>query len=355
MNNSVDNSPLPHKHIQGTNGVETGFDLAKSFFCLIDCSNDWKEHDKLCVSLLQAICQLSIKQIDRCGLGFDSWEIRDEISSLRARAWAGADSRDEVSDKVRKQWKALEDLWPKKVEIISSYTANSHISRFPVLEKIEGGGTGRPSRYLVNWTEQSDLVADASEINSRKSSITNGQIKYVCEDIVDAGFIARVFAKGYELSSWRRWIFILIFFIPMFLGYCYAILLIFHLKNLGSSNFAPYIGSISIFGIAITILWLSLRKLWFVPTRKITLAPWWMQSTDDDRLLELRKPPQYPERILVAVRYSGHCPICGGKVYAKSGEWEFYGRIVGRCDEAPVEHVFSFDHVTKIGRFLRPH
>jgi len=37
---------------------------------------------------------------------------------------------------------------------------------------------------------------------------------------------------------------------------------------------------------------------------------------------------------------SPHCPICGGRVSATKGRLEFFGKIVGRCEEAPVEHVF---------------
>jgi len=58
-------------------------------------------------------------------------------------------------------------------------------------------------------------------------------------------------------------------------------------------------------------------------------------------------------------RYVADCPICGVKDAGRSainpapGGWEFHGRVVGRCAHAPQEHVWSFDHITRIGRFLR--
>lgn len=75
--------------------------------------------------------------------------------------------------------------------------------------------------------------------------------------------------------------------------------------------------------------------------------------SEEDRLLERRAPPRYPEKSIKAVRYVAACPLCGGRVSATKGRLEFFGRIVGRCEEAPVEHAYSFDHVTRNGRLLR--
>ena len=44
--------------------------------------------------------------------------------------------------------------------------------------------------------------------------------------------------------------------------------------------------------------------------------------------------------------------ICGAKVQVDSGEREFRGRLVGRCQESPDEHAFSFDRVTRSGKAL---
>lgn len=54
----------------------------------------------------------------------------------------------------------------------------------------------------------------------------------------------------------------------------------------------------------------------------------------------------------VAVVYEAQCGICGDKLLiSKSGE--FNNRFVGQCAISPREHVFSFDHVTKIGKNIR--
>lgn len=56
---------------------------------------------------------------------------------------------------------------------------------------------------------------------------------------------------------------------------------------------------------------------------------------------------------LAFVRYTGTCPRCDALVVIFSGEKEFTGRLIGRCRRSPREHVYSFDHVHRIGAPLR--
>ena len=55
---------------------------------------------------------------------------------------------------------------------------------------------------------------------------------------------------------------------------------------------------------------------------------------------------------ILAVTYEAKCPLCGDKIIIEKSR-EFHGRYVGKCAIAPSEHVYTFDHVLKKGRFLR--
>lgn len=72
--------------------------------------------------------------------------------------------------------------------------------------------------------------------------------------------------------------------------------------------------------------------------------------------LELFKPDgaatDMPKRARM-VKYAATCPTCGAQVLLDNGEPDFPRRIVGRCQESPREHVFSFDRVTQTGYRLR--
>jgi len=50
--------------------------------------------------------------------------------------------------------------------------------------------------------------------------------------------------------------------------------------------------------------------------------------------------------------YECSCAICGENILIEKSR-EFHGRYVGKCTVAPTEHVYSFDHTTKKGNYLR--
>ena len=49
------------------------------------------------------------------------------------------------------------------------------------------------------------------------------------------------------------------------------------------------------------------------------------------------------------VRYLADCTPCGGNVALRDGGVGQFNRLVGCCDEAPGEHVFSFARKLRVG------
>lgn len=58
-------------------------------------------------------------------------------------------------------------------------------------------------------------------------------------------------------------------------------------------------------------------------------------------------------REIRTVVYEGVCPICNGTVDVIQSSKEFHQRLIGQCQEARYEHLFSLDHITKSGKLLR--
>lgn len=50
------------------------------------------------------------------------------------------------------------------------------------------------------------------------------------------------------------------------------------------------------------------------------------------------------------VRFNGVCPICAGRIELRYGTGLNSRRLFGCCEEAPHDHVFTFDRVTRIGQ-----
>lgn len=339
---------------QGVKGFKTGFDATDLFVFLEERASAWKEYANLNVQLLRALCQLSIDDPLKARTGFTSPELVDAISKIRGRPWSDAKDKERMSDDIRQQWNKLQKTWESKSEGIGQQLSDAGFSYIPLLTKIEGGGAGNLTLHRIEWVPP-DFAPPATElmIAVPANSVGPTTIRYVCEDIQEANPFARIFTRGYFLVGWRKYLYIATLAVPLIFFWLMLVHVAFGITwsyTVGARN---VLSSLFSLGVIFWAYWACLGPLYKLGVDRIVIAPWWMQSTEEDRLLERRAPPRHPEKSIKAVRYVATCPLCGGKVSATKGRWEFLGRIVGRCEEAPVEHVFSFDHVTRNGRNLR--
>lgn len=339
---------------QSANGGETGFNPLDGLGFLEATAAKWPERDRLDVLLLRALARLSRRDPAQSERGFSSFELAQMVGELRGKDWPSQIDKERASDEVRKQWIRLLKTWATREEGIFQGFRDRGFAHVPGLDKTEGGGTGRMSMYRVSWLE-SDAVpfAPLDAAHSPPSNDGAHSLRYVCEDIEDAGWLARVFARDFSLTGWRRWVIVLLVAVPLLVTlamFIVALLGLIYWEHLGTP---VVLEGVVAFLIVLFATWISIGGLLRVVDRRIVVAPWWMQDYEDGRLLEHRNPPRYPSKSIKAVRYTSACPICGGRVVVKSGGLEFWGRVVGRCAHSPVEHLFSFDLVTRSGRHLR--
>jgi len=106
------------------------------------------------------------------------------------------------------------------------------------------------------------------------------------------------------------------------------------------------------------------RAFYQVRDRMIIKAPSWMTKyfqgadTNEHAQLELvlsDKEGSNGEFLpaISLVVYSSTCPVCERSIVVDRGAGVYKGRLVGKCLYSPVEHLFSFDHVTRKGVPLR--
>ncbi|MBV2205201.1 MAG: hypothetical protein KUL87_07255 [Pseudomonas sp.] len=346
------------------NGVERGFvDTQAIVFAarrLDELASRWPESRYLNVAVLRALLSLVQRDPERAQVGFDAWEVAAAIRDEYVRGWAASDLREEVAAKVREHWQKLTgQTWPKKEEGVRQHLQDAGIEFIPVLYRDEGGGQGNPTRYCfaLQSFEAEDLRVDersafeqadcqVSDV-SASASPARQQISYICEDVEDASWLARTFAQGFQLAGWRRHAFRGVLLVGILIVGLTALLVpltVFVSKSVSGIANAAF--AAVVFGY---VFWATLGTLLMLHRWRVALAPWWMQSVDDDRLVEWRCPPRHPVKSIKAVRYTAECPLCGGKVVARSGGLMHAWAIVGRCEEAPAAHVFSFDHVRREG------
>jgi hypothetical protein len=339
---------------QVANGFQTGSCAPKMAALIAHEAAGWRETGAH-VALLRALCALTQEKPEQAEKGFTPMDIALALKKFGASPLpadgTGVD-KSEVARKIREQWKKLAALWEQKQVGLGQLAESHGLGVIPLIDREEGGGTGKPTRYWIGY-RAAEATRDP-EAAETVPELRPGEIRYICEDIADAGRLSRIFTKGYEISGWRRGVF-LVALIAIIL----AALLLFLLADLVFMTRPPlkdlfyFLSGLSGIG---WIIWSSFAPFLQVMDWRIVEAPDWMQSdiTQSDRLLEWRCPPRYPEKMYKAVRYTAKCPVCEGKVVACSGGREFFKRIVGRCEESPREHVFSFDHITRTGRELRP-
>lgn len=107
-------------------------------------------------------------------------------------------------------------------------------------------------------------------------------------------------------------------------------------------------------GMPIAAYW-HFREIFRLFDDRILIAPDWMLAIKEfGATVEINRSKNSDEDSTILVqRYTSICPVCGWMIKLDRGDPDFPRRIVGRCEEHPREHVFSFDRMTKRGMLLR--
>lgn len=107
-------------------------------------------------------------------------------------------------------------------------------------------------------------------------------------------------------------------------------------------------------GLPIGAYW-HFKEIFRLFDDRILIAPDWMLAIKEfGATIEINRSKNSDEDSTILVqRYTSICPVCGWMIKLDRGEPDFPRRIVGRCEEHPREHVFSFDRMTKQGKLLR--
>ncbi|MBP0639118.1 hypothetical protein [Cupriavidus sp. AcVe19-6a] len=214
------------------------------------------------------------------------------------------------------------------------------------------GGAGNSSTYAMDFIR-------LPEVEGQAAPLPPGGIGYVRDVTLSPAFWVRPLVEaGFALKGWRRYLFLGYGLGGLALVGCLLVLLWLVITT--QATRLPSGEIFTLLLLAGMVSWAGytcLRPFWRLIDLRIIMAP--------DALLSLRERGVQLEavkemsddghsvRIIRLVRYSGRCPICGEDVHLQDGEREFPDRLVGRCDEHPAEHVFSFDRHTKVGKPLR--
>ncbi|WP_040843996.1 hypothetical protein [Thiorhodococcus drewsii] len=325
---------------------------------------DWPEgrSPRLPILLLRALCRLTGDTPEQVSDGWGVMKIAAMMQRLGA-PWNNLDEAD-VRQRLNSHWRTLQEgYWQPRQEHVRRRFAHESLGLRPQIAKSgAGGGRGNTIRYFLRFEPMEGpapsvveaLTAHANPV-SHASSIqyypVELQVPRLLRWIPETGLRSRS-PLGGVIATLLTGIGVLVVLLAL-LTFYFGL----HSDSAGAAVQA-LLRALFLLGVLRLSLgwWLDLAQ------NNLARAPIWWQSLSEfgDTVIERRfDPTGLTASRLHLVRYVADCPLCGAKgpgrsaVRLASGRLEFWGRIVGRCMNVPNEHVWSFDHGTGQGRFLR--
>ncbi len=263
-------------------------------------------------------------------------------------------------------WKSVNTWWESRRRRIRLAMESAGAEFEPILDRRGGGGRGNKAVNSLRIDSLGDVHADDSQEEDgadtpkelgKASTVVEGlRIHYRLETdspvLLSNRLLRWLFSDGsMSIGSLRHNVlrfnllgsslFLVIFLVSA------LVLLVIENRPVSSRD----VGVLILVFLGCLTWWQKWRPVLHAREDRITALP--------EEWLPLKEKPAQLERkrtdsceVLRLVRYVATCPICGGDVQLASGAPEWKRRTIGRCVDAPREHVFSFDPVMLTGRRL---
>lgn len=250
--------------------------------------------------------------------------------------------------------------WNARNEAIAQACAAAGARVVPELMCAAGGGRGNSTEYRFEFRSLSERLDEESDQEGRATEQPRSDLRVITYQVVPA-----------KAARWVRWLsthpsfpmrsirgLALLGLIAVPMGWvmvCWGILAM-HWTHASKPILA---GDLVLALVALLItgwVWVTLRPLIQLPDHRVTSAPDIML---DGRVLYAQfklvrnRTHRRAGGWFSLVRHSATCPRCSGDIDIADGGRAFPDRLVGRCADSPLEHVFSFDPVTLAGHPLR--
>ena len=221
----------------------------------------------------------------------------------------------------------------------------------PSLVVKTGGGRKRPSRLMFEFAPA--VLEDQEE---QASDSGDHVLRYRMDPAKPALWLRlAVGSRPFPMHSWRGYLLLALAGLTMlFIG-----LIWLSYYALWAQGQAITTAILAKAGLAIFVsvgLWWITKPIRELPTHRVTLAgPVYLAISElYGQLRTMRtSSDKGKSREFSVVRHWGICPICSAEVDLEAGGNAFPDRLVGRCHDAPLEHVFSFDPVRLVGTPIR--
>lgn len=267
------------------------------------------------------------------------------------------DKVDDPSAWLSPLWKNITgDLRAEREEGLQAFAREQGLDVYPWVAKLESsGGAGNQALYSLVALPLPDV---SERVTATEAAEAPPAITYIpAENVQPAWWAGWLFDRDRIAAGWRKGLLIwptLLWFVVL------AFLALFALIALGQDNHPLTTRNLVILVVialmAAYCLLLVRRFEQLVDDRIIMAFEGMVGFREFGVCLELFRPSGQgtgTPSCLRMVKYAAQCPVCKSQVLLAKGEPDFPRRIVGRCQESPREHVFSFDRMTRSGSRLR--
>ena len=320
---------------------------------LLYCLRDYLQKHGDSGKPLELLRSLTSLTLDRLENGED---LKISSTALQVTAEGGIVADKSPGSALAGPWKNLTEriMIEREGGLQKFFSQHGHHQYLWPMKIKSSGGAGNTSMYFLDIR----LITKTNDIDMCVSTTYPDKIHYIPEITPrPAWWLRRLLEGGYAFMGWRRWLLIglgLASFLILVVFLVLTWLVFFYSKNLTLQS------ALSMVFSTVVIAWLSyslIAPMVRLLNWRIIKAPDILVSLSENNvLIELVSNQQSSEKYsktIRLVRYAGTCPICTAKVEVFEGGKEFPDRFVGRCQESPAEHVYSFDRVMLKGKLLR--
>lgn len=278
------------------------------------------------------------------------------VESIKKVSFSDVNRRftDDELDQPAQAWFAAKRWWESRERDFEAWLRKEGATELPYPSRTSGpGGKGNRATTVLRVRPIEAPIVDADGEGEARDPNLVRYVRDTERPVTLAGPIRRRLFRdgGIRLGTWRDHAILWRAYTPMTLVILVGTVAL--ISMLGDGR--PVLGRDLVMLVLIPAFawswWDSWKPLGYARRYRITALPAeWLAKGTPPAQLERRRTPE--GEVLEVVRYEAVCPICGSTLQLADGAPERPGRTVGRCIDAPREHVFSYDPVSHEGSRL---
>ena len=247
----------------------------------------------------------------------------------------------------------LETWWIARSEQLRQECTREGCLWMPRLVVKTGGGRHLPSRLSFEFQLIDEPEVEREEARPADQSPV---VHYRIDPAKPALWLRLLVGSDpFPIQSWRGYLVLAIAALTMgLIGLIWAGL--YAMWSRGQPFTTAIVAQIGMAGCVTWGLWWLTKPIRDLPTERVTMAgPAFLALSElYGQLRTMRVPDgKFKSRQFSVVRHWGICPICSAEVDLDDGRRAFPDRLIGRCHDAPLAHVYSFDPVRLVGTPLQ--